>query len=152
MMTRDRYIADLVEKFLDGHTTNSQERELYIWFSTHDVPEEWMPLKSMFAWYEAGMPDEGGEAKVDEAVAEVRPAKIQRRTMPLRRWLQVVGGCAAAIVIVIVLFGSHTSQDVDDHSGNVDVVATIDDDLMQRADLLEQQAYELLAWAEMNSL
>lgn len=149
-MNHDRYIADLVEKFLDGRTTNSEERELYVWFRTHDVPEEWAPLKSMFAWYEAGMPEEG---VVEE---EHRPIVSRSRVVPLRRWLQLAGGCAALLAIVMFLFREDTfggdaqkqGSDADDST----IVATVDDDLMHRADLIEQQAYELLAWAEMNSL
>lgn len=150
-MNHDRYIADLVEKFLDGRTTNSEERELYVWFRTHDVPEEWKPLKSMFAWYEEGMPE--GSA---EQVVEQRPMLLQPRVIPLRRWLQVVGGCAALLAIVMFLFREDTfggdaqkqGSDADDST----IVATVDDDLMRRADLIEQQAYELLAWAEINNL
>lgn len=149
-MNHDRYIADLVEKFLDGRTTNSEERELYVWFRTHDVPEEWKPLKSMFAWYEEGMPEEG---VVEE---EHRPIVSRSRVVPLRRWLQLAGGCAALLAIVMFLFREDTfggdaqkqGSDADDST----IVATVDDDLMHRADLIEQQAYELLAWAEMNSL
>ena len=146
----DRDIEELVEKFLDGCTTNAEERELYAWFRTHEVPKKWVPLKSMFAWYEAGMPDES-----EKAVADVRSARPQSRLMPLRRWLQIAGGCAAALVIVLLLFRG--DSDVDTLSGSAQVtdivaVATADDDFMHRADCIEQQAYELLAWAEMNSL
>lgn len=147
-MNPDRYIADLVEKFLDGRTTNSEERELYAWFRAHDIPEEWAPLKSMFAWYEAGMPE---EVVVEE---EQRPIVSRSRVVPLRRWLQLAGGCAAVLTVVIFLFrGDMVDSDTSPQGGDVnDVVAIVDDDLMRRADLIEQQAYELLAWAEMNSL
>lgn len=147
-MNPDRYIADLVEKFLDGRTTNSEERELYAWFRTHDIPEEWAPLKSMFAWYEAGMPE---EVVVEE---EQRPIVSRSRVVPLRRWLQLAGGCVAILAVVIFLFrGDMVDSDTSPQGGDVNnVVAIVDDDLMRRADLIEQQAYELLAWAEMNSL
>jgi hypothetical protein len=149
-MNHDRYIADLVEKFLDGRTTNEEERELYTWFRTHEVPAEWEPLKSMFAWYEAGMPEE---------VAVEEPAEPKAKVMPLRRWLQVAGGCAAVLAIVLLLFRDG-NEEVANHSesgmgtNETLIVADMDydDDLMRRADILEQQAYELLAWADMNSL
>ena len=150
MKNRDRDIAELVEKFLDGRTTNAEERELYVWFRTHEVPEEWEPLRRMFAWYEAGMPDESVKA-----VADVRSARPQSRLMPLRRWLQIAGGCAAALVIILLLFRG--DNDIDTLSRSTQVIDIVevtpaDDDLMYRADLIEQQAYELLAWADMNSL
>lgn len=50
-------IETLVERFLEGRTTSSEERELYAWFASADVPEEWHDLKAMFAWYSEGMPE-----------------------------------------------------------------------------------------------
>ena len=150
MMNHDRYIADLVEKFLDGRTTNEEERELYTWFRTHDVPEEWEPLKSMFAWYEAGMP----EAEPATEVAEPQP-----KVIPLRRWLQVAGGCAAVLAIVVLLFRGGNDENAVQSVKNIEeedvakvAIMDADEDFMRHADLIEQQAYELLAWADMNSL
>ena len=50
-------IETLVERFLEGRTTSSEERELYAWFASADIPEEWHDLKAMFAWYSEGMPE-----------------------------------------------------------------------------------------------
>ena len=147
MMNHDRYIADLVEKFLDGRTTNEEERELYTWFRTHEVPAEWEPLKSMFAWYEAGMPEE---------IAVEEPAEPKAKVMPLRRWLQMAGGCAAVVAVALLIFKNNDIEHSDTvhEESKMAVVATMDsdEDLMRRADILEQQAYDLLAWADMNSL
>lgn len=146
-MNHDRYIADLVEKFLDGRTTNEEERELYTWFRTHEVPAEWEPLKSMFAWYEAGMPEE---------IAVEEPAEPKAKVMPLRRWLQMAGGCAAVVAVALLIFKNNDIEHSDTvhEESKMAVVATMDsdEDLMRRADILEQQAYDLLAWADMNSL
>ena len=60
MKTREE-IAILVEKFLDGRTSNQEEQMLYDWFSANDVSEEWQPLKEMFAWYADGMPEKREE-------------------------------------------------------------------------------------------
>ena len=150
MMNHDRYIADLVEKFLDGRTTNAEEQELYTWFRTHEVPEEWLPLKDMFAWYEEGMPE--------EKVA-VKPAPQRATIISLRRWLQVADGCAAVLAIVLLLFrdgneevANHSESDMGTNETLIVADMDYDDDLMRRADILEQQAYDLLTWADMNSL
>ena len=149
-MNHDRYIADLVEKFLDGRTTNEEERELYTWFRTHEVPAEWEPLKSMFAWYEAGMPEEMVAAK---------PAQQRATIIPLRRWLQIAGGCAAVVVVALLIFknndiehGEHSETAHEESKMAVVAPMDSDEDLMRRADLIEQEAYELLAWANTNSL
>ena len=149
MINHDRDIVDLVEKFLDGRTTNAEERELYAWFCTHDVPQDWEPLKDMFAWYEAGMPER----------AEHKSAEPQSKVMPLRRWLHIVGGCAAVLAIVLLVYSEQGSDGARVNDGRSHVannalvsLAEGDDDLLRRADLIEQEAYELLAWAAMNSL
>lgn len=149
MIDHNIRIQDLVEKFLDGRTTNIEERELYDWFRTHDVPEEWEHLKSMFAWYEAGMPEDSLEQEIVQKPLCARPKIIS-----LRHWLQVAGGCAA-IIATIFLFRALVDDDEaleQGFSANNIAEVTDDDDLMRRADLIEQQAYELLSWADMNSL
>ena len=61
-MDKLHYIESLIEKFLEGRTTNAEERELYAWFATADVPKEWSDLKAMFAWYAEGMPEQKATA------------------------------------------------------------------------------------------
>ena len=51
-------IKALVDKFLDGRTTLAEERELYDYFASDDLPREWHDLKAMFAWYGDGMPED----------------------------------------------------------------------------------------------
>lgn len=149
-MNHDRDIAELVEKFLDGRTSNAEEQELYTWFRTHEVPEEWLPLKDMFAWYEEGMPEEKVAAK---------PAQQRATIIPLRRWLQIAGGCAAVVVVALLIFknndiehGEHSETAHEESKMAVVAPMDSDEDLMRRADLIEQEAYELLAWANTNSL
>lgn len=67
-------IETLVERFLEGRTTSSEERELYAWFASADVPDEWNDLKAMFAWYSEGMP----ETLIEDATSQ--PALNQSTT------------------------------------------------------------------------
>ena len=62
-MDKLHYIESLVDRFLEGRTTNAEEHELYEWFATADVPDKWSDLKAMFAWYAEGMPDKAAPAK-----------------------------------------------------------------------------------------
>jgi hypothetical protein len=158
MKSREQ-IADLVEKFLDGRTTNAEERELYAWFSSEDVPDEWSDLKAMFAWYDEGMPE---------------PTQSQQAVKPRSRrsmWLTLgsVASVAASVALVITLMPSEiedhdivpqsTPQEANIYSGSYiieqgvrnDDLAYIEGDieeLLERADNLEQHADELLAWAD----
>lgn len=156
MKSRDQ-IAVLVEKFLDGRTTNAEERELYAWFSSAEVPEEWSDLKEMFAWYEEGMPEQTQQT--------VKPRS--RRSM----WLALgsMAGIAASVALIITLMPSDIDDYVDvslpahnqvnlyegsyivEQGVRSDDLAYIEGDieeLLERADNLEQRADELLAWAD----
>ena len=151
-MKSREYIATLVEKFLDGRTTNDEERELYAWFRHEEVPAEWTELKAMFAWYEEGMPER-------EAPVATVP------TLPKRSlWLRwgTACGIAASVAIIIMLFSPnnealHTSNNIYEGSYIVEQgvrysdIEHIEDDieeLLERADAIELKADELIAWAE----
>lgn len=157
-MKSKEQIKLLVEKFLDGRTTNAEERELYAWFRSADVPEEWAELKAMFEWYDAGMPEQEAEQKPH---LELRLPRSERRGL----WIAVgaVAGVAASVVVALTMWfaygqtnddslsvyaGSYIVDngirydDIDDIEGDIE-------DLLARADAIEESANELLAWAEM---
>lgn len=151
------HIEALVEKFLEGRTSNSEERELYDWFATHDVPEEWSELKEMFAWYAAGMPE---AAVVEEqSPAPIAPHHL-RRSMALR-----LGGWSVAATVAIVLGivlwpdaePTYTPTNVYEGSyvvengirnDDIDYIHKDIEAVLARADAMEQRANELLAWAD----
>lgn len=158
MKSRDQ-IAELVEKFLDGRTTNAEERELYAWFSSAEVPEEWSDLKEMFAWYEEGMPEQ----------TKMKQAKKPRNKRSMWLALGTVAGIAASVALVITLMPSDIDDYVDvslpehnqvnlyegsyiiEQGVRSDDLAYIEEDieeLLERADNIEQRADELLAWAD----
>ena len=157
-MTQGEHIEQLVEKFLDGRTTNAEERELYAWFRSNDVGEEWAELKVMFAWYEAGMPEKRSEETLHMELKRPRP---ERRGL----WLAVgaVTGVAASVVIAITVwltFDNGSSNDLSIYAGSYivdggvryDNINDIEGDieaLLERAELIEQSADELIAWAQL---
>ena len=156
MKTREE-IAILVEKFLDGRTSNQEEQMLYDWFSANDVSEEWQPLKEMFAWYADGMPEKREEEKTAK-----RP---QKRGVALRhprrviRWISVGVGIAAMVAVVLIATLRPRQSEFNIYEGSYIVEAGVRNDdiasieseieaLLKRAENYEQQANDLLAWAD----
>lgn len=157
-MTQRKHIEQLVEKFLDGRTTNAEERELYAWFRSNDVGEEWAELKAMFAWYEAGMPEQEAEHKPH---LERRSPRSERRGL----WIAVgaVAGVAASVVVALTVwltFNNSQHNDLSIYAGSYivdggiryDNISDIEKDIeemLERAERIEQSADELIAWAQL---
>ena len=150
-------IVILVEKFLDGKTTNQEEQMLYDWFSANDVSEEWQPLKEMFAWYADGMPE-----KQIELSEELQPQKrgvALRRPRRVIRWISVGVGIAAMVVVVLIATLRPRQSEFNIYEGSYIVEAGVRNDdiasieseieaMLKRAENYEQQANDLLAWAD----
>ena len=47
-----------LEKFLDGRTSNEEEKALYAFFASDEVPKDLRKYKKMFAWYAGKMQGE----------------------------------------------------------------------------------------------
>lgn len=95
-MKRDKSMEQLVEKFLDGATSNSEEKALYDYFASGKVARRLEKYRAMFLWYAGGMttpmPD-----------AEVR-APFKRFADRLS-WRAVAGVAAAALLLVTAVIG-----------------------------------------------
>jgi len=53
METTHAHISQLIERFMEGQSTLAEEQELAQYFATHEVSDEWKPLKDchvLFAW------------------------------------------------------------------------------------------------------
>ena len=156
-MDRRRDIEHLIEKFLDGKTSNSEERELYDWFANNDVPAEWCELKDMFAWYDAGMPE-------DSDTEEQLPTPVAPHTPRHNIALRLVGWSVAAAAVVVIGIAlwpetESTSTITNIYEGSYVVEnGVINDDIthiqgnieevLARADEMERKANELLVWAD----
>lgn len=56
MEDKYKHIAELIELFFEGGTSNSQEKELYAFFRhTENLPEHLAPYKRMFRYFEDGI-------------------------------------------------------------------------------------------------
>lgn len=74
------YIAQLLDRFMDGKTTVEEEDVLSVYFRQADVPEEWRDYQMMFAEWQSQKP-------------------LQRKSS--HRWLWLI---AAAAVLLLVLY------------------------------------------------
>ena len=151
-MSKDRHIEALVEKFLDGRTTNAEEQELYTWFATADVPEEWAEHKEMFAWYRQGMPE-------TTSLVESAPKPKSRFSLSLRRGVMAISTAVAVAVVAVLIWPSSHKVNIYEGSYIVEAGVRYDDievieddieDLFARAELIELEANELIAWADTN--
>ncbi len=92
-MTAMRYyktIEQLVEKFLDGATTNAEEQTLYDYFAGEKVDRRLEQYKPMFRWYAGGM--------TDPLPAEPPAAAGRARTLRMR--ILATAGIAASVLLI----------------------------------------------------
>lgn len=160
-MREHKHIYDLVEKFLEGRTSNAEERELYAWFRKNEVPAEWQELKAMFEWYDAGMPEINN---AHSGQLSEQPTPVTRHTVtsrPRRRvrmWLTGASITAAASIAAL-LWLTPTTPAIDIYEGSYIIEAGVMcdnsesirqdiEELLARAELIEQSADELIAWAD----
>ena len=90
-MMKEKEIQQMIERFLNGETTNAEEQMLYDYFAGEDVSPELMQYREMFRWYSAGMPEDKGK----------------KRSLPLRRILALA---ASVLLLVGIGFGIHRYQ------------------------------------------
>lgn len=96
----DKNINQWVEKFLNGETSNAEERELYRYFSQPEIPAEAEPYREMFAWYASLLPAQAEmPEKAQEEPEEAEPEKV--RILRLRPWQWV--SVAATIALLFTL-------------------------------------------------
>lgn len=147
-MKHRAHIKALVDKFLDGRTTLAEERELYDYFASDDVPQEWHKLQAMFAWYGEGMPED----RLPKLTPQPRRSHRSLRT----KWWVATASIAAAIALMVWLA---PERSVDIYEGsyvieggvycdNIDDIKEDVETLLMRADDIERRADELLALAD----
>ena len=92
METTHAHISQLIERFMEGQSTLAEEQELAQYFATHEVSDEWKPLKDMFAYFDAGMP-------IEESAASVK--------IPITKhhwWWRAAAAAAVLLVGAITVF------------------------------------------------
>ena len=95
-MKQNEYIASLLEKFLEGQSTEAEEHTLSEYFnSADDVPAEWAAYQELFRSFTTDAYDFSDE-EIDTMLAPTSPKK--GIVMSLLRWSAV----ACAIIAVLV--------------------------------------------------
>lgn len=89
-----KHIEELVEKYFNGDTSNSEEQALRCFFAGagNDIPDEWKALKALFA-YET--------AERNNSKEERKPLGKTPKTTVMRRYIRYAAVAAAVILITI---------------------------------------------------
>lgn len=98
-------IAQLIEKFMAGITSIAEEDVLAQYFRTHEVSEEWVVYKEMFALFDNGEVDiEVKPTKQEDEVHTIKvmsaTTKRKRTRMVALRWTTAV---AASFLLLLML-------------------------------------------------
>ena len=91
-MMKEKEIQQLIERFLEGATTNAEEQMLYDYFNSNNVADSLRPYREMFQWYAAGMPKQ-----------KAKPSK-----RPYAKWLAIA---ASMLLLVGIGFGYRYYQE-----------------------------------------
>lgn len=103
-MTNDeKHIRQLLQKFMAGTTTLDEERAIGRWFREHpSVPADLADYRTMFAWFDDGMPLSGGEPQFRSTV--------HRATHRKWLWPAIAVAASAAIALGIFMPRNNDSQ------------------------------------------
>lgn len=105
ILTREN-IEEYITRFMEGETTNEEERAIYHFFRSEEVPEHLKVYAPMFAWYEEGMPEK-------QAVVSLKTSR--RFHLPVEIWSI---GIAATIAVVVglgtLLFWDKDNNELDE--------------------------------------
>jgi hypothetical protein len=85
----EKDIEELLGRFFEGYTSNTEERQLYDYFSGEDVPERLLQYKPLFACLEAVVPEVSCEEE----------ATVCRKSYG--KW--ILWPCAAAALLALAL-------------------------------------------------
>lgn len=96
MKPSDRDIHRLVEKFMNGATTLSEEHELYAYFHGSAVADDLQQMRELFLGLE-GLESLDGLGKQQKA--EERPKPVASR-LRLRPWLTAVAATLLTLIVV----------------------------------------------------
>ena len=109
-------IAQLIEKFMAGITSIAEEDVLAQYFRTHEVSEEWVVYKEMFALFDNGEVDiEVEPTKQEDEVHTIKvemptTTKRKRTRMVALRWTTAV---AASLLLLLMLRNPDANSNTD---------------------------------------
>lgn len=98
MIQTKENIGKLLERFVQGLTTESEEQLLSDYFSTAGaIPEEWMVYKELFDSFSTDVYDFSEDEK-DTMLARVPRKKAKSATL----WIWAVAACVVAVMVIAI--------------------------------------------------
>lgn len=98
MIQTKENIGKLLERFVQGLTTESEEQLLSDYFCTTEaIPEEWMVYKELFDSFSTDVYDFSEDEK-DAMLARVPRKKAKSVTL----WIWAVAACAVAVMVIAI--------------------------------------------------
>lgn len=98
MIQTKENIGELLERFVQGLTTESEEQLLSDYFSTAEaIPEEWMVYKELFDSFSTDVYDFSEDEK-DAMLARVPRKKAKSATL----WIWAVAACVVAVMVIAI--------------------------------------------------
>lgn len=98
MIQTKENIGKLLERFVQGLTTESEEQLLSDYFSTAEaIPEEWMVYKELFDSFSTDVYDFSEDEK-DAMLAQVPRKKAKSATL----WIWAMAACAVAVMVIAI--------------------------------------------------
>lgn len=94
-------IQDLLDKYMDGATSNEEEATLRKYFEEHanDIPEEWESYRALFSYIGFEQMNLSQNLKEEEEKEE----DFEKKEAPRTRWLKYFGASVAAAAIIAFL-------------------------------------------------
>ena len=91
-------IQDLLDKYMDGATSNEEEATLRKYFEEHgnDIPEEWESYRALFSYI-------GFEQMNLSQILKEEEKEIDKKEASCSRWLKYFGTSVAAAAIIAFL-------------------------------------------------
>lgn len=114
-------VGRLLKKYMDGLTTNAEEKTLRDYFSNPSaiVPEEWKPYRALFSFVGeqreelfggadgGAMEEKDGNGSLEEKVS----GEGKRRKRHVRGLVWTLSAAATLLLLVGVFFGRHRQPD-----------------------------------------
>jgi len=96
MKENEIYIESLVHKFFEGKTSNMEEKELWLYFSSDEIPSELQEYQDLFRYF-------GGEF-IEDLKRETLPVQfvpLRKRELMKTVWI-ILSSVAAALILLMV--------------------------------------------------
>lgn len=101
-------IQNLLDKYMDGATSNEEEATLRKYFEEHgnNIPEEWESYRALFSYIGFEQMNLSQILKGEEKEEDFKKKDIEKEKASRSRWLKYFGASvAAAAIIAFMLVG-----------------------------------------------